>query len=261
VPDDRHPHCHWTITINPANEPVGQVPLTEAVVRLPLARISNERSAVAGPEEARMVDYSGNFEPAFRLGDLATPTLAAVTREFQMQTHLLICSGELALREKFGDDAGLAMTESTWVGAAWIAAERLGETIEPAPDVASHLARALALTPALPPGFDRDVRCDGRRVLVTITPQFAGLDDEQHPGCAGLLARGKTRGIEATVHAIDPRASVSLVDATEGLTVEIEVEALAHPVSEPPEVPLMRIGMVSSWEFAIADGSVASGDD
>ncbi|MFM8304257.1 MAG: hypothetical protein ACKOA9_08180, partial [Actinomycetota bacterium] len=36
-PADRHPHCHWTITIDPAADPVGPARLTEEVGALALA--------------------------------------------------------------------------------------------------------------------------------------------------------------------------------------------------------------------------------
>jgi hypothetical protein len=251
VPADRHPHCHWTIAIDAENDPVGPVALTDEVARLPLASVPNARAGAGdGPG---MLDYRGAFEPAFRLGSLATPTLAAVAREFQMQSHLLICSGELALRERFGDDAGARMIESTWVGAAWIASERLAATLAPAAPAAEQAAAVLAHTPALPPGFERRVELDGDHVRITLLPSAAGVFDAAHPGCPGMLARGQVGGIEASVRALDPSASISVVDTNGRVAVDVQVGALHDPIPEPPEIPLMRIGMVSSWEFAISE--------
>ena len=261
VPADRHPHCHWTITIDPANEPVGPVPLTETVARLPLAAVANDRDADLGSSRAGIVDYSGEFDPSFRLGDLSSPTLAAVAREFQMQTQLLICSGDLALQERFGLEAASASAQSTWIGAAWIASERLAAALEPGHDAARRLARVLSLTPALPGGYARDVSIDGNTVRLTLSPRVDGLHATDHPGVPGLLARGNVRGIEATVRALEPRASVELADANEHYVVDIELDALRDAAPEPPEVPLMRIGMVSSWTFTIADASAALAGD
>jgi hypothetical protein len=251
VPADRHPHCHWTIAISSENEPVGPVALTEEVARLALASVPNTRDG-AGDGHG-MVDYRGAFVPSLRLGDLATPTLAAVAREFQMQSHLLICSGELALRERFGDEIGARMIESSWVGAAWIASERMASTLAAAASVTERVAAVLAYTPALPPGFDRHVDVAGAHVRVTLQPSATGVFDVAHPGCAGMLARGQIAGIEASVRALDPSASISVADTHERVIVDIEVGAQRDPAPEPPEIPLMRIGMVSSWEFAIAD--------
>src|SRR5215471_18160833 len=99
VPADRMPHCHWTIEIDPANEPVGPAKNTRAVAALPLARVDNERAA---ERDAGWTDYARGVEPEFKLGLLSSATLAAVAREFQIQEHLLSCSAELALVERLG---------------------------------------------------------------------------------------------------------------------------------------------------------------
>ena len=49
VPADRKPHCHWTIEIDPANEPVQAIAQTRAVAALPLARVPNEREPERAP--------------------------------------------------------------------------------------------------------------------------------------------------------------------------------------------------------------------
>jgi hypothetical protein len=41
----------------------------------------------------------------------------------------------------------------------------------------------------------------------------------------------------------------------DAVAIEITLDALDAPVPEPIEIPLMRIGMVSSWELAVTDGS------
>ena len=114
-PADRHPHCHWTITIDTANDPVGSVPLTEAVAALPLASVPNPVPADREPGGRR--DYAGPFDPAFQLSDLSHGALVGVTREFQAQAHLLMCSSELALRGRFGVEDARALIADAWAGA------------------------------------------------------------------------------------------------------------------------------------------------
>src|SRR5262245_46837963 len=79
-PADRHPHCHWTIEIDPANDPVGPAKHTNTVAALPLARVPNARAPEIAPAGA--TDYRRAFDPTFKLGDLSSATLAAVAREF-----------------------------------------------------------------------------------------------------------------------------------------------------------------------------------
>src|SRR3954454_22406228 len=75
VPADRAPHCHWTIEIDPANDPVGPAGLTQQIAALPLASV-----AITPREPGE--GYQGEFDPAFRLTKCADATLVVLAREF-----------------------------------------------------------------------------------------------------------------------------------------------------------------------------------
>ena len=252
VPADRHPHCHWTITIDPAAEPVGSVPLTDAVSTLPLARIPNPRPPDREPGGRR--DYAGPFDPDFELSDLSDGALVGVAREFQVQAHLLMCASELALRDRFGADAAREILADAWAGAGWIASERLGRAL-PATGSSADVARVLALQPMLPPGFDTTIEeLEPGRVRVELRPGTDGLLDPDHPGWCGLLARGETRGVAAMAHAVDRRARVAERPVHDGtLRIDVVVDEDAAPAPEPDGAALVRIGMVSVWDFDTAD--------
>ena len=78
--------------------------LTEQVGDLPLARVPNDPPAPGDSEPDFMPDYRGEFRPDFSLGALSSAMLGGVTREFDVQNHLLAASGELALAMRFGAD-------------------------------------------------------------------------------------------------------------------------------------------------------------
>ena len=251
TPADRHPHCHWTITIDPANEPVGPVPLTDVVSTLPLASIPNPRPADREPGGRR--DYSGPFDPTFELSDLSDGALAGAAREFQVQAHLLMCASELTLRDHFGADVAREIIADAWAGAGWIASERLARTF-PATGFPTDTARVLALQPMLPPGFDTRIEADGRHARIELRPVTDGLLDPDHPGWCGLLGRGETRGIAAMARAIDRRARVAELAVDDGIArVDVVVDEDAEPAGEPAAVALVRIGMVSVWDFDTTD--------
>ncbi|HEX5616559.1 MAG TPA: hypothetical protein VFZ83_15505 [Acidimicrobiia bacterium] len=251
VPSDRHPHCHWTITIDPDNEPVGPAALTEQVAALPLSHVTNPPA----PGGGGMSDYRDAFRPDFRLGDLATDTLAAVAREFLVQTHLLVAAGELASRVHFDEATSRAITRSAWIGTAWITSERLGALVEGSPR--ERVARVLALTPAIPPGFARTVatgdEADGDTVTLTLVPERADLLDAAHPGCPGLLASGEVAPFAAMVHAIERRAAVAVTVHPDRVEVVVGLDPSTATAPEPDEVALMRIGMVTGWRFHVED--------
>lgn len=250
-PADRHPHCHWTIAIDEAHEPVGAVPLTESVAALPLASVPNPRPADIEPGGRR--DYTAPFDPSFRLADLSQGALAAATREFQVQAHLLICSSDLTLRTRVGDDAARRMIGDAWVGASWIASERL-RRIRPPASALDALADTFALQPMIPPGFDREVDVAGDGVHVTLRPEVDGLLDASHPGWCGLLADADAGGVTAMAHGVDPQAQVSdLTVGPDTARFDVRVDPDAAPAPEPEVVALARIGMVSGWSFDTTD--------
>ena len=247
TPTDRHPHCHWTIAIDPDNEPVGPAKLTEAVRTLPLAAVPNAISRSVGDDDL-MQDYRQPLRPSFRLHHLSSGALAAVAREFQMQSHLLMCSGELALRERFDQETARQMLVATCVGAGWVASERLAIALDAAPDAAG-LARVLALHPMVPPGLERSIAIEGGRVHVELASSMPGLVNADHPGCPGVLARGEPAGIEAIVHALAPRADGALTVDDDRISFDVDVDTDREPVREPDAVAIAKIGMVASWSF------------
>ena len=238
-PAGRVPHCHWTITIDAENEPVGPAKLTQRVSQLPLAHLE----ITPRPAGDR---YDGPFEPDFHLTDMSDATLAAVAREFTAQTHLLMCSGEIALAERFGEDKARDLVGDAWRATAWVATERLRDVLGNSCDVAT----VLALHPALPPGFTRTVERNGAHVTCTLEPESPALLDPAQPGWIGALVRGDQRGIEGVVHPVDRHARIGDVDVDKDrVTVRVETAALAEPVPEPDTVAFMRVGMLSTWKF------------
>ena len=250
-PVDRHPHCHWTITIDDREDPVGAVPLTESVAALPLASVPNRHPDDLEPGGRR--DYRAPFDPTFRLADLSQGALVAATREFQVQAHLLICSSDLTLRARIGDDATHRMIGDAWVGASWIASERL-RRIRPPASPLDALADTFALQPMIPPGFDRQIqRADGA-VRVELAPQVEGLLDADHPGWCGLLAEPDGHGLEAMAHGVDRTARIAeLRVGADAVSFVATIDPTATPAPEPDVVALSRIGMVSGWSFDTTD--------
>jgi hypothetical protein len=240
VPADRTPHCHWTIEIDPQNDPVGPARLTQQIAQLPLAALPIEPRPKGDA-------YDGPFDPAFRLPALSDATLAAVANEFAVQTHLLMCSGELALADKFGAERARELIADAWLATAWAASERLRDL-----GVAPDAAVMLALHPALPPGFTRDITVDGDHVRARFTPVDARLLDANQTGWIGAFVRGDPRGIEGVVGPVAPHATVAVHAADGAIEVDVDLAGRDDPVKEPDVVAFMRIGMLASWQFQLA---------
>jgi hypothetical protein len=236
VPADRTPHCRWTIEIDPANDPVGPARLTQRIAELPLAHIAID---------PRPDGYQRQFEPKFRLADCSDTTLTAVAREFLVQTHLLMCSAEIALAERFGADRARDLIADAWLATAWVCSERLRDALGD-----NDVTTLLALHPALPPGFARKIVSNGDTVRCILTPESPALIDGAQGGWIGALARGETRGIEGIVHPINPRAKVVSLDVRQNeIEIDVDTEAFEQPAREPDVVAFMRIGSLHSWRF------------
>ena len=248
-PADRHPHCHWTITIDPANDPVGPALLTQQVGELPLATVPNPVPHDPAPDGR--TDYAGDVDPGFRLTDLSTAMLRAMQEEFVVQTHLLGASGELALAIQFGADDARTMMASGWKGVAWTTSERLVRALALGDGSgAAGVAAVLTHQPLLPPGFTRDITVDGDDVELVLTPEVDGLLAAEHPGVPGLLARGETGGLVAMAQAVDARARLAEygVDGAR-VVATFTVDPEAAPVEAPGEAALMD-SIASRWTFA-----------
>jgi hypothetical protein len=239
APADRVPHCHWTIEIDPANDPVGPARLTQQVAELPLASVT---VAPRAPGDG----YQGDFDPEFRLTHCSDATLAALAAEFGVQTHLLMCSAEIALAERFGAARARELLADAWLATAWVASERLRGALGTEGDVST----ILALHPAIPPGFTRVVETDGEHLQCRLTAASSELLDANQTGWVGALARGEPRGFEGIVLPIDPTARVGAV-TTKGrdVIVEISLDSTRDAIAEPDVVAFMRVGMLHRFQF------------
>jgi len=244
-PTDRHPHCHWTITIEPGATPLVEEPHTLAVGRLPLAQVPNPMPADREPGGWR--DYAGPVDPKFRLEHLSQGALVAVLREFSLQAHLLASSASLFLAERHEREKVREVLAHQWAGANWVTAERiaaaLGASVAEGRD---RIAQVLALHPALPPGLEAALEPAGERGLRLALSGPPALLEPEAPGWLGLLAAGEPRPLEALAQAVEPRARVA---AGAGHTFTIEVDPAAEPAAEPQSATLTKLSTVASWRF------------
>jgi hypothetical protein len=244
TPADRHPHCHWTITIEPGAEPVIEEPLTLEVGRLPLAQVPNPRPADREP--GGMPDYAGPFDAKLRLESLSQGALVAALREFSLQAHLLASSASLFLSGRHPQDAVREVLANQWVGANWVTAERIAKELDLSGGGIEAVAQVLALHPALPLGLDAKLEAAGANAARLQLSGPPALLDPEAPGWLGILAAGDPRPLEAIAQALEPRARVHPA-ATHAF--EIEIDPRTEPASEPQSATLTKLSTVAGWRF------------
>lgn len=243
TPAGRHPHCHWTIRIEPEADPLIEEPLTLEVGALPLARLPVERPPDREP--GGWSDYAGPFDAEFRLERLAHGTLVAVLREFSLQAQLLASAADLYLSERHDRAKAREVLAHQWQGACWVAGERIAAELGIGGGAAG-VAQLIALHPGLPPGVAIAIEpagAHGLRVTLDAPPE---LLDSAAPGWLGLLASGEVHGLEGIARAVDPRAQVTAVGRH---VFQIDVDPSHAPAETPQSVTLTRLSTAAAWRF------------
>jgi hypothetical protein len=259
VPTDRHPHCHWTVIIDPDFPPVDAHPYRAIVERSKLATIPTEPAAPAGTEAepGGWDDYSGDFDPDFELEDLSHRALVTVLQEVAVQSHLLLRGFAVAVAERYGEETALALIPQIFTGLAGMTAQRLvpvlgldpGGRDAPAPAI----ARLLRFHPVFWPRTYVDLRIevlDDRRVRFALGPSPV-LDEADGFTWFAQLGGASERALDAIVQAVDPRAACRAVTPTgdEQFAYEAVVDPDAKPAKEAPEIALAKISGGAAFVF------------
>ncbi|MEZ5144249.1 MAG: cytochrome P450 [Acidimicrobiales bacterium] len=115
VPADRHPHCHWTVTIDDA-DPAAPEPayaLRVAATRagtLPVTPVDP-----AGDDEGAR-RYDGALQADLDLEAFSASTLRALGEEVALQGQLLVISFGFAVADRYGPEAADEITRRQLMG-------------------------------------------------------------------------------------------------------------------------------------------------
>lgn len=252
LPADRHPHCHWTVVIDPAvdalAEPAPAVRMGESLAaRLPLATIGED------PGDDGRRDYAGPLEADVPLESFSRGVLLAVADEVCLQGHLLAMSFVAAIEEGHGLDAAVAIGRKQLIGVAGLTAERLQRAFGLGADLGS-IATVLDLHPAFRPRTYVDLRvahdADADELLVALHPCVALDEPREHPWPSLLLALDDAAPLDAIVQALNPHARCVPVEPSGGAVKAWQVVVGDEPAKEAPEVLLTRFSTGSDFVFS-----------
>ena len=222
APADRHPHCAWTVTIEPDAAPLPEPEMAVLVAdtraaRLPLApivdaptdaaaRSSMARPAVAASSSSAVdvagargdgaTDYSGPLVDDLDFTAFSTGTLVALAEEVALQGQLLSLSGLLSIAGRHGEDAARDIGWHQLTGWAGLTATRLHAALGLG-DTLADAAELLRLHPALRPSsyVSLTVRLDAAADTLTVSLlPCAALDEPSGLTWAALLASASASG-------------------------------------------------------------------
>lgn len=243
-PADRHPHCHWTVTVVADASPVAE---PAAAVALTSSRAATVACAKPGDDGEGLADYAGPFNPDLRLESFSTPTLATLLQEVALQGHLLTRSFMLAVARRFGTDDAVRIGGRQLTGVAGLVARRLVRLLDPSPDVAG-IARVFALHPAFHPSAYVALRVDAAGDELTIAlDDCAALQEGDLFTWPALLAAGRDDAVAAIAREVTPHAQVRRLPG--GAAWSIRVDPAAAPAPELTEVVLTAFSTGADFRF------------
>ena len=281
IPSGRHPHCAWTVTIDPEVFPVAEPEMAElmAVTRaatVPLAEIVDD--GTQGD-----TDYVGPFVADIDFTAFSTSTLLALADEIALQGQLLSLAGLLSIAGRHGDGAATDIGRHQLTGVAGVAAARirdllgLGSTL---PDVAVVLSRHPAFLPrsyvsldihvgsaeesaatagmaSEVPGAtaDRGASTDpgaiaDPEILTVSIGACPAVEDPSGLTWAALLVAGDSADpLDAIVQAVDPKLRTRRVAPAPGAVATFEIRRADSAAPKLSDVELARFSTGAEFSF------------
>ncbi|MCU0271565.1 MAG: hypothetical protein MUF83_23390 [Acidimicrobiales bacterium] len=251
VPADRHPHCHWTVTIDPATEPVVQSALTDRIAATRAASVV--LPARDHHDGDGLPDYHRPFDPDLWLEDFSRGALLTIADEVCLQGHLLVMSFVAAVADRYGDGDARAIGRKQFIGVAGVAARRLARclSLEPGDDAETldAIATVVSLHPGLRPHPYVDVRVEHGERLVVVLGACDAIAEEGLYNWIDVLAAGDAAPLDAIVQAVDARARCVAAEAPAGALAAWEVVLGHDRAAKPAEVVLTEFSTGADFVF------------
>jgi hypothetical protein len=247
-PADRHPHCHWTVSIDPDDAPLPEPAAAERMASTRAASVPLPSFAPgSGPG---LDDYTGPLDPDLRLEHFSRSALLAVIDELALQGHLLSLSFLAAVQDRTDPGTARRLGTKQFTGIAGLTAARLRNAFGLGSGV-GDIAAVLALHPAFRPRSYVTLRSTvvGDHLLVALADSEA-LREEIAPSWMSLLADDPSP-LEAIVQAMDPQARVEAQGPTgdAAMTWQVVHDEDLAPRPEPDEVLLTRFSTGADFVF------------
>lgn len=249
-PADRHPHCHWTTTID-GEAPEAKTPgpasriMQTVAAGLPIATIDDtgDTSGTAG-----RIAYAGPLQPVGPIASFSAGTLRALAEEIALQGHLLALSGATAIAERAGDETAASVAGAGLAGVGGVVSQRLRATFE-TDDGLAGIAAVLALHPAFHPRsyIDLEIERDSSRDVLSVSvADCPALSDQTPPSWARILADDPAL-MAAIVWGADPTAACRPVGVGDLPSWEIMIDGYERP--EPEAVTLTSFSTAADFRF------------
>lgn len=233
LPADRHPHCAWTVTIDPAYPPVEPVPGLADVAASRAASLALDPIDVA--DEGR-ADYAGPLLSDLDFAAFSHSALVRVADEVCLQMHLLNLGFLRAVRARAASaEQATEIATKQLVGLAGLAAARIHAAL------GTGALETLALHPLLNPAAYVAATVADSSITVSAGPAH------EDGGWITLCGPDSTRPLQAALQAVDPHLDVELTGTPSHWTAT--VVRRDEPARVPDEVAVTRFSTGATFAF------------
>jgi hypothetical protein len=249
TPVDRHPHCHWTATIDESIEPLTE---PEPAVRIATTLLAQLDVPTVQHEGEGWHDYRAPQDPDLRFEMFSTGALRGLLHEIAVQTHLLVMSFNLAVERRYGTDDAVDIGAKHFAGSAGLSAERLRDAFGLDRSLAA-VAQVLLWHPAFQPSSYTDLEVvfdEAEDHLELRLSDCTATQEPDHLNWMRLAADGHDQGLTTLVQGIDLHYSVERLAPAPGELAAWRVVRTEEPAKEASEVALTRFSTGATFEFS-----------
>ena len=243
APADRHPHCAWTVTIDPSYPEVEPHP--------GLADVARSRAAVLkldpidhGDEGAS--DYAGPLLSDVDFGRFSRSALVRIADEVCLQIHLLNLGFVRAVHRRTDAASAREICVRQLTGIAGLAADRLHAVLgrlTGAGAAVEAAVRVLTLHPLLNPAAYVAASFEPVTGSVRVRPSPAHEDG----AWVSLCGPSELRPLRAAVRAVDPHLDVDVTGTEQEW--QARLVRRPEPALESDEVALAKLSTGASFRF------------
>lgn len=247
VPTDQHPHCAWTVTIEPDREELPLPPESIVMSRTRAANVELSAITIAGEGHS---DYIGPVWEDLRFPDWSQSALVRIAEEVALQHQLLALGFLMSVRDKTDEAAAIEIFRKQLTGISGLTADRLRQCLGLGTD-AEALASVLRLHPILGPGQYTGVEVEtvGSGDSAIVRVRLPGTSDAvADDGWLAHIDPDHLEPVLAMATAIDLTWS-GVTGYADGDDLVIEI-ARAEPLKkELGEVAIARFSGGATFEF------------
>lgn len=250
MPADRHPHCHWTVTIDDATEPLPVPDAAQLIARTNLAALPVHSIE---PTDDGWNDYRAPLDPDLRLEQFSTGALIGLAHEVAVQTHLLVMSMLMAIEQRVGATDATSFGVRYATGSVGLTSERLRDAFGLDRSLAA-VAQVLAWHPLFQPASYVSMQLEldeAQRSLVVSLSPCPATEEPERLNWQRLLADGVADAtMDALVQGVDLHYRCEAVEPAAGALAAWTVVRDDEPNREAREVGLTRFSTGATFAFS-----------